>query len=40
MIGNLISIVTTITKATIGPILYIWNLIVTQWENANNNWED
>jgi hypothetical protein len=40
MIGNLISIVTTITKAGILPIFYIWNLIATQWENETNNWED
>jgi hypothetical protein len=40
MIANLITIATTITKAAIGPVLYIWELITTPWENSNNNWED
>ena len=40
MIANVIAITRTLGKAAIAPIVYIWNLIETLWENQNTNWED
>lgn len=40
MIANLITITRTLGKAAISPIVYIWNLIETLWENRDTNWED
>ena len=40
MIANVISVVRTIGKAVVPVIQYIWNLIETQWEVRDANWED
>lgn len=40
MIANLISITRILGKAAVTPIIYIWNLIETLWENRDTNWEE
>ena len=37
MIANVIAVTRTLGKAAIAPIVYIWNLIETLWENQNTN---
>lgn len=40
MIANLITITKRVGAAAIIPIIYVWNLIETLWENRDTNWED
>lgn len=40
MIAILISTATSLAKAAIAPIIYVWDLITQLWENSNNKWED
>jgi len=40
MIANIISITRTVGKAAGEVIVFIWNLIETQWQNRETNWED
>ncbi len=40
MIANLITITRRLGGAAIVPIVSLWNLIETLWENRDTNWED
>jgi len=40
MIANIISITRTVVRAAGQVIVYIWNLIETQWQLRETNWED
>ena len=40
MIANIIAITSTVIQGAGEVIVFIWNLIETQWQNRETNWED